>query len=159
MVFWLNLTGALLIWLASALNENILLWWLLPLAWLAVIILELLVFKSNQTMRELSKIVFWGVLFIFLYSNPLIIGLYILSVGQIMNMLVKIANGFWMPAKKISEKQFFPQGYIEMSNITRLNFLGDFIFIPFPWEGDLVSPGDLLICLGSYIAIIELIVK
>lgn len=163
MVYWLNLIGVLFICLAAALNKNIVLWWLLPITWIIGTVLELWLFKDNQPAKKvLSKIIIICGTSLFLYKNPLFYGLYILIAGQILNFLVNAVNHYQMPVDIKKSGYLFlslPRGYIAASNKTKLNFLGDFIHIPFPGAGSLASPGDLLLCLGSYMAVIELMLK
>lgn len=122
--------------------------------------MEVFIFKDSQVVKALTKIIWILVVILFIYYNPSFIGFYILTAGTILNLAVTAVNNYQMPVDvRGFQNLLLPKGYIAASHNTKLNFLGDRILIPFPSKGSLISLGDILICLGTYTAFIELSVK
>lgn len=96
---------------------------------------------------------------IFYYVNLRIhvAGFSVLLIGTLSNVLVLIANGARMPAtlKELGIYQQYYEHTVQMSEDTRLNFLGDWISI----DGKLLSPGDVIITLGWLIIAIFCVFK
>ena len=76
-------------------------------------------------------------------------GIWILSLGLALNILVIAANGVHMPVSPESGfRPIHPGGtYVVADASTRLGWLDDWLGIP-GWLGGAASPGDLLIAFG-----------
>ncbi|GAB6932828.1 DUF5317 domain-containing protein [Calditerricola satsumensis] len=111
------------------------------------------------------------VMFLVLYQNRHIHGVNVMLIGGLLNFVVMVANGGYMPvspeaASLISPTYIepLPQGpygkHILMSEETNLNFLGDIIPLlpPYP-RHQVVSIGDVLINIGAFLVIQALLVR
>ncbi|MCK5584681.1 DUF5317 domain-containing protein [Candidatus Bipolaricaulota bacterium] len=146
----------------------------LPLVFVALVI-QLLIFPLFTSTAILSfakaplHILSYVLLAVWIAANVRIIPIALLSLGAICNFAVLIANGGFMPASTNALQkaglldladQLMQDGVyanlILMSSNTRLNFLGDILYLPkwIPFSAAF-SIGDLLILL----ALIWLIVK
>ncbi len=79
-------------------------------------------------------------------------GVWIISVGAAMNLLVIAVNDFRMPVVASAAGRLVTLGhagqYVVMAPDTRLPWLGDWIVLPV-WLGGAYSPGDVVIALGA----------
>lgn len=151
----------------------------LPLRWLGLLLpallIQLLIFPSFTARAILPfataplHILSYSLLAVWILVNIRLLPILALGVGAACNLLVLLANGGFMPASihalQQSGQLFLAErlmnegthsNLILMSASTRVNFLGDILFIPkwIPFSSAF-SIGDLLILL----ALIWLIVK
>ncbi|GAB6934610.1 MAG: DUF5317 domain-containing protein [Bacillota bacterium] len=125
------------------------------------------VFRMSHVWFLLAYVVMFSVLF----QNRHIHGVHVMLLGGLLNFVVMVANGGYMPvsaeaASLISPTYIdpLPQGpygkHILMTEETHLNFLGDIIPLlpPYPRQ-QVVSIGDVLINIGAFMAIQALLVK
>lgn len=79
-------------------------------------------------------------------------GIWIVSIGALMNLTVIAANGFRMPVTPAGAGRLVHLGhsgqYVLMDSSTRIAWLGDWIVLP-PWLGGTYSPGDVVIGAGA----------
>jgi hypothetical protein len=79
-------------------------------------------------------------------------GVWIVSIGAAMNLVVIAANDFRMPVAPAGAGRLVHIGhsgqYVLMDSSTRLAWLGDWIVLP-SWLGGTYSPGDLVVGLGA----------
>jgi len=98
----------------------------------------------------LVGIIVWTV-----WQRKRLMGIWLVSVGTALNLLVILANGARMPvapefAPSLVGKDPIGQ-YVVMGDGTRLNLLADWIRLyPFP---EVYSPGDVLVAIGLAIAV------
>jgi len=91
--------------------------------------------------------------------------------GSIMNFIVVIANGGYMPVSEVALErggynfvgvtgEFLDMNHIISSESTRFYFLGDIILIPLPYPfPQLLSIGDIFMCIGIFLFIISNMIK
>lgn len=79
-------------------------------------------------------------------------GVWIVSIGAAMNLVVSAANDFRMPVTPAGAGRLVQIGhsgqYVLMDSSTRLAWLGDWIVLP-TWLGGTYSPGDVVVGLGA----------
>ncbi len=79
-------------------------------------------------------------------------GVWIVSVGAAMNLIVIVANDFRMPVAPAGAGRLVQLGhtgqYVVMDSSTRLAWLGDWIVLP-GWLGGAYSPGDVVVAAGA----------
>jgi hypothetical protein len=84
-------------------------------------------------------------------------GVWLVTVGAAMNLVVILANGGRMPATASVTSVLAQRGhlgqYVLMGPGTNLNWLGDSIVFPWPVPGA-YSPGDLVVAVGIGIVIL-----
>ncbi|TMD90573.1 MAG: hypothetical protein E6I73_07315 [Chloroflexi bacterium] len=84
-------------------------------------------------------------------------GVWIVTLGAAMNLIVIIANGARMPVAPALATTLLHRGhlgqYMLMGSGTNLNWLADWIGFPWPVRGA-YSPGDLVIALGIGIVVL-----
>jgi hypothetical protein len=86
------------------------------------------------------------------------LGIVVVTIGSVSNTLARVANNGYMPVD--------PQAYMEyngslanlpasraFTEMTKLPLLGDQLY--FPYAGGIFSPGDVLLCLGLLIIVIQ----
>jgi Family of unknown function (DUF5317) len=78
-------------------------------------------------------------------------GVWLVSLGTALNLLVIVANGARMPLAASPSGRLAGAGhigqYVFMDSSTTLNWLGDWILVP-GWYGGVFSPGDVVVGLG-----------
>jgi hypothetical protein len=88
-------------------------------------------------------------------------GVWVVSVGAAMNLIVILANGARMPVAPDLAGVLVQRGhvgqYVLMGSGTNLNWLADWIGFPWPVRGA-YSPGDLVIAVGIGIVVLFAIV-
>ncbi len=104
----------------------------------------------------------YGLVFLFLFLNRHVFPFVLIGLGSFLNLLVIIANGGYMPSSPTALERAGAQevavhllkdgvyGNVElMSETTRLNILGDFLYFPgmHPFAA-VFSIGDLILALG-----------
>ncbi len=104
----------------------------------------------------------YGLIFLFLFLNHHVLSFAPIGLGSFMNLLVIIVNGGYMPSSLTALERSGAQevvahllkngvygNVILMSGATRLNILGDFLYLPGsrPFAAAF-SIGDLLLALG-----------
>ena len=84
-------------------------------------------------------------------------GVWVVTIGAAMNLIVILANGARMPVAPSMAGVLLQQGqvaqYTLMGPDTNLSWLGDWIVSPWPARGA-YSPGDLVLALGIGIVVI-----
>jgi hypothetical protein len=79
-------------------------------------------------------------------------GVWIVSIGAAMNLVVIAANDFRMPVARAGAGRLVEIGhtgqYVLMDSSTRLAWLGDWIVLP-TWLGGAYSPGDVVVAIGA----------
>ncbi len=79
-------------------------------------------------------------------------GVWIVSIGAAMNLVVIAANDFRMPVARAGAGRLVEIGhtgqYVLMDSSTRLAWLGDWIVLP-TWLGGAYSPGDMVVAIGA----------
>jgi hypothetical protein len=79
-------------------------------------------------------------------------GVWIVSIGAAMNLVVMAANDFRMPVARAGAGRLVEIGhtgqYVLMDSSTRLAWLGDWIVLP-TWLGGAYSPGDVVVAIGA----------
>jgi len=79
-------------------------------------------------------------------------GVWIVSIGAAMNLVVIAANDFRMPVAPAGAGRLVQLGhtgqYVLMDSSTRLAWLGDWIVLP-AWLGGAYSPGDVVVAAGA----------
>jgi hypothetical protein len=79
-------------------------------------------------------------------------GVWIVSIGAAMNLVVIAANDFRMPVARAGAGRLIEIGhtgqYVLMDSSTRLAWLGDWIVLP-TWLGGAYSPGDVVVAIGA----------
>jgi hypothetical protein len=79
-------------------------------------------------------------------------GVWIVSIGAAMNLVVIAANDFRMPVARAAAGRLVEIGhtgqYVLMDSSTRLAWLGDWIVLP-TWLGGAYSPGDVVVAIGA----------
>jgi hypothetical protein len=84
-------------------------------------------------------------------------GVWVVSVGAAMNLIVILANGARMPVAPALAGALVQRGhlgqYVLMGPGTDLNWLADWIGFPWPVRG-VYSPGDLVIAVGIGIVVL-----
>lgn len=84
-------------------------------------------------------------------------GVWIVTVGAALNVIVILANGARMPVAPSLAGVLVQQGHLGqyelMSSNTNLNWLADWIGFPWPVRGA-YSPGDLIIAVGIGIVVL-----
>ncbi len=102
-------------------------------------------------------------LFAALYSNRIIPGIKFIFAGTFLNFAAIVLNGGVMPVAKsfLSEKAVaaFAAGlggtHGLMTDSTRLRFLADILYIPVPYDPQVLSVGDIVIDVGIFAIIIS----
>lgn len=138
-------------------------------------LIQIAIFNERFASSSFSKftpflyIVSLLILLVFLITNFNYNGIKIALIGFILNLIVIIANGGYMPqdlaklniaglgekAKLLQESEHFYNA-IMMSENTYLNFLGDIIVIPqLKPIGSVYSIGDIFIIIGICVFIFE----
>lgn len=106
-------------------------------------------------------------LFFALYSNRLIPGIQLIFAGTFLNFIVIAFNNGVMPvtADVLPEKvsAAFAAGlggtHGLIDGTTRLNFLADILFVPLPYQPQVLSLGDLVIDAGIMVILITAMVR
>lgn len=84
-------------------------------------------------------------------------GVWVVTTGAAMNLIVVLANGGRMPVAQSMAGALAQRGhlaqYVLMGPGTNLNWLGDWILFPWPVPGA-YSPGDLILALGIGIVVV-----
>jgi len=98
----------------------------------------------------LAGIIVWTV-----WQRKRLMGIWLVSVGTALNLVVILANGARMPVAPEFAGSLLTQGsvgqYTVMGEGTRLNLLGDWIRL-YPFL-EVYSPGDVLVAIGLAIAV------
>jgi len=109
------------------------------------------------TWRLQLQLFFYLLLFIFLWLNRRLPGIFLIGAGFLLNLLVITANGGAMPATATgldgSMAAQLQNGdwltYTLLTESSRLPWLGDVILQPWP-KNKIISIGDILISLGIF---------
>ncbi|HHV59670.1 MAG TPA: DUF5317 domain-containing protein [Clostridiaceae bacterium] len=152
-------------------------------AWLIIVAFSMQALVQILGMREIVpvsqySIVISGVVYCLLFAcfwfNRNYIGIWFIAAGSFMNALVMMANGGKMPVEEsILESQGAPLEIIEKVRLgmdgkhsiidgsTKLVFLSDIIETPpfLDWMMQIVSIGDLVVVLGLFILVFEIVKK
>jgi len=144
--------------------------WLLAagtLLWLVTVPLPLQLWLHLAAFAPLLRLLAQALLLLFIWQNRAIPWLLFVGLGLLANVVVMAANGGQMPVDETlmgllgltgKVAQMKQQGlWLHSRPIgpdTRLPFLGDVLYLgpPFPWPS-IVSPGDVLIALGVFLAV------
>ncbi len=149
----LHLRGLILVFAALGLQSLIFptLWWSIPpLSW----------------MPQVWHILSYVLLIVFLFANRKLPQLWGIAAGVMLNIIVISANQGFMPSNLDAlAASGYPEtaellarsdggnirNIIAMGPDTRLNFLGDWLYLP-PWVpfGVSFSPGDLILMIGVF---------
>jgi hypothetical protein len=143
-----------------------------PLVFLALFI-QILLFSGIFTLPSSGTA--WGyvlsllLLFSFALLNLRVPGMVIIFLGLALNLIVIVANSGYMPANvqayikagKMESAQALENNGV-LNNVklsdreTRLDFLGDWIVLPQPFQAyAVVSPGDLVLLFGFFYLILR----
>ena len=86
-----------------------------------------------------------------LYNVDRLLGIWLVSIGSTMNLIVIAANDFRMPVVQSAAGRLAEIGqhgqYTIMDSSTRLPWLADWVAIP-GWLGGVFSPGDAVVGIG-----------
>ena len=86
-----------------------------------------------------------------LYNVDRLFGIWLVSIGSTMNLIVIAANDFRMPVVQSAAGRLAEIGqhgqYTIMDSSTRLPWLADWVAIP-GWLGGVFSPGDAVVGIG-----------
>jgi len=87
-----------------------------------------------------------------LWNVDRLFGIWLVSIGSTMNLIVIAANDFRMPVVQSAAGRLVELGqhgqYTVMDSSTRLPWLADWVLVPGWWLGGVFSPGDVLIGVG-----------
>jgi hypothetical protein len=115
-----------------------------------------------------------GLLLAFVVANLRYRALVVFALGAVLNLLVVVLNGGYMPARPEDLRAIgFPQvaerleaeGHFQktgrLDESTRLPLLGDVIRLPLPGPGPdrLISVGDVLVAVGVFLFVQEALVR
>ncbi|HHW15402.1 MAG TPA: DUF5317 domain-containing protein [Firmicutes bacterium] len=98
------------------------------------------------------------------YLDRRVPGMFLVALGLLLNTSVIVANGGRMPVFLSPDapgwKSVQALTHVPMALSGRLRYLGDFIRIPeFGGHYSLLSPGDVLIAIGVFVAVQSLMVR
>ena len=128
------------------------------------------VFRNFSILKEVVSPFFFNLSY-FLIILVLILNiehklLNLVLAGSIMNLLVVISNGGYMPVSEAALRrggysfsgvtgEFLDMNHIISSETTKFYYLGDIILVPPPYPfPQLLSIGDLFLCLGIFLFIV-----
>jgi hypothetical protein len=129
-------------------------------------VLAVLVIREAVVLRPLNEIE--GVQYVYAAALAALVGwtgwhikrlpgVWVVSVGAAMNLIVILANGARMPVAPALAGVLVQRGhlgqYVLMGPGTNLNWLADWIGFPWPVRGA-YSPGDLVIAVGIGIVVL-----
>jgi len=133
-------------------------------------VLNLEIFSNYYNLKEIISPIFFIVSY-FLIILVLILNiddrtLNIVLAGSVMNLIVVVANGGYMPVSRAALErggynfskvtgEFLDMNHIISSESTKLYFLSDIILIPPPYPfPQILSVGDVFMCLGIFLFVI-----
>lgn len=86
-----------------------------------------------------------------LWNIDRLFGIWLVSIGSTINLIVIVANDFRMPVVQSAAGRLVELGshgqYTVMDSGTRLSWLADWVLVP-GWLGGVFSPGDAVIGIG-----------
>jgi hypothetical protein len=170
------LVSLLIAWLRGAsplaLGEVRLRWLLLPLIAFGIQLFAFGLFGGAGTAAPLWQLVSVGLLLAFVAANLRYRALLVFALGALLNLMVVVLNGGYMPARPDDVRAIgFPQvaerleaeGHFQktgrLDESTRLPFLADVIRVPLPGPDRLISAGDVLVAVGVFLFVQEALVR